>query len=131
LKIKNLETRDIHSETMQISEEEIKDILKEDFESPSFGFSTKTMRLIEERQNSNEVYNPVKISRWVLAGVFSVFAFCILYAFSIDPISYGYSVKLILPQISVFWMWGFTLFGMAIGLWTWILLFQAGKIKLN
>lgn len=112
---------------MKINEQEIKDILKDDFESPSFGFSTKTMRLIEERQNSNEVYTPVQFSRWVLPGIFSAFALCILYSFTIDPISFNYNIQLTLPQFSVFWMWGVTLFGMTIGLWVWILLFQKGK----
>jgi hypothetical protein len=115
---------------MKISEEELKNILQENLESPPFGFSTKTMRLIEEKQDQSEIYKPVLINRWIMGGIFSTFILCILYSFTIDPIAFNYSIDFELPQFSVFWMWSFTLFGMAIGLWVWILLFQKGKVKI-
>lgn len=116
---------------MNISEKEIKKILKDDFESPSFGFSTRTMRLIKEKKCPNEVITPVKINSWVVRGIFSAFVLCFLYSFTEDPLLINYNFQFMLPKISIYWMWGLTFFGMAIGLWVWILLLEKGKVKIN
>lgn len=114
---------------MEIKDQEIKEVLQDNFDSPSYGFSSKTMRLIERKKPVEEIYTPIKINRWILSVIFLSFGVCLLFAFSIDPIQWKVNLPLRMPRFSVFWVWGLSFLGMATGIWAWILLIKSGKFQ--
>ncbi len=119
---------------MKLTDQELKDNLKENFEAPSYGFNIKTMRNIEEKRN--DVYRPLQVSKWIIGTIISAFFLCFISASIVGSLSFtdflpdGYLSKISIPEFSIFWMWGLAFLGLAIGLWAWIILFQTQKIKL-
>jgi hypothetical protein len=112
---------------MPLKDKELKDILQDNFESPSFGFNNKTLRLIEEKSKSSNIYTPVKTSKWILGSLFGVLLICIIYSFSIESTLIA---KLALPKISIYWMWSLSCSGLSLGIWLWVLLLHKEKIKI-
>jgi hypothetical protein len=121
---------------MKLTDQELKDNLKENFEAPSYGFNIKTMRNIEENIKQNDVFVPLQVSRWIISTIISAFLLCFISASIVDSLSLTYLLpaeylsKVSVPEVSIFWMWGLAFLGLAIGLWAWIILFQTQKIKL-
>lgn len=112
---------------MKISDKDIKDILHQNMESPSYGFTAKTMRLIQQREKQSEIYAPLKLSMWVPVSIVAVIVLCAVYAFGIE--SAALNIDLTIFYFSPFWMWSLAFSVMALGLWTWIFLSLKGKVE--
>lgn len=69
---------------MELRDEELKKLMNDSMESPSFGFATKTLRLIQEKQADLAQRKELIFSRWIMGGVLSFLSICMLLSLRLE-----------------------------------------------
>jgi len=106
---------------MELKDEEIRSLLRSNMESPSFGFASKTLRLIQQKQAALISRKEILFNRWIIGSVLSFLTLCLLFSFKLELKFSKISWDLPSGGLQLHWLVILVSLFMAAGLWVFIL----------
>lgn len=107
---------------MEIKDEEIRSLLRANAESPSFGFASKTLRLIQAKQATLISRKELVLNRWIIGMVLTFLSICLLFSFKLELKFSDLNWQIPSGSLHLHWLVLLASLFLAAGLWIFILI---------